>query len=322
MQMNQRDLSYSESLMMFVKDLGPTAQMVAKRKLNQIPTSDSQVEAPLSQVSSAFTSTPFKPSTQDFVSASSYQKLIYLFPRSQTTQIPVDGIIDLPDADEEENAYYTSEKMCNLGNQGLSKRNEMSVFRVKDPQNKMGSYSYSSSAGTKPVSLASDMGKLADKALIFSNSGTNSKAELKERSKKSSSSSSWLSQASGLSSLSQTNGSTDSLNSRSQAAPMLAPSNGLSNSKAQANHNLEPNGFTSSVRFTFDLPFFQSQMNHMNYIQQGFGNEGSIFDHRGYIHNMSLNCTHQEEPSTHSFLNGQLLSGSLDIPDTDLALQL
>lgn len=318
MQMNQRDLSYTESLMMFAKDLGPTAQMVAKRKLNQIPTSDSRVEAPLSQVSSAFTFSPFKPSTQDSVSTSSSQKLIGLFPRSQTTQIPVNGIIDLPDADEEENAYYTIEKVCNLGNQGLSKRNEMSFFHVKGSQYQMGSYS--SSAGTKPVSLASDTGKLADKACIFSNSCTNSKAEFKERSKNSSSSTSWISQASGLSSLSQTNGSTDSLNSRSQATPMLAPSNGFSNSKAQANHNLEPNGLTSSVRFTFDLPFLQSQMNHMNYIQQGFGNEGSIFDHKG---SMSLNCAHQEEPtSTHSFLSGQLLSGSLDIPDTDLALQL
>jgi bromodomain-containing protein 7/9 len=31
---NQQDTSYSKSLLLFVKDLGPTAQMVARRKLN------------------------------------------------------------------------------------------------------------------------------------------------------------------------------------------------------------------------------------------------------------------------------------------------
>ncbi|KAJ6708494.1 BROMODOMAIN-CONTAINING PROTEIN [Salix viminalis] len=67
---NQQDTSYSESLLLFVKDLGPTAQMVARRKLNgwlntaanfSTPGSNFWLQAPNFQNFAASTSAQYQP---------------------------------------------------------------------------------------------------------------------------------------------------------------------------------------------------------------------------------------------------------------------
>ena len=70
MQVNQQDTSYSESLLLFVKDLGPTAQTVARRKLNgwlntaanfSTPGSNFWLQAPNFQNFAASTSAQYQP---------------------------------------------------------------------------------------------------------------------------------------------------------------------------------------------------------------------------------------------------------------------
>lgn len=41
--MSQQDIGYKESLMLFIRDLGPTAQMIAKRKLHGLSTANFQI---------------------------------------------------------------------------------------------------------------------------------------------------------------------------------------------------------------------------------------------------------------------------------------
>ncbi|XP_059644606.1 uncharacterized protein LOC132286306 [Cornus florida] len=118
---NQQDISYRESLMLFVKGLGPTAQMIAKRKLQGCwldatsfltPSSNSWVQAQKCQTPAAFLSTQRRPSTLDNLITDTSQKFLHQPPVCHPVLDTTSDVIDLTDADDREKAC-TGDRMSN-----------------------------------------------------------------------------------------------------------------------------------------------------------------------------------------------------------------
>ncbi|KAK3017748.1 hypothetical protein RJ639_005064 [Escallonia herrerae] len=205
---NQQDISYRKSLMMFAKDLGPTAQRIAIRKLqglsgevlaNQTPRSACGAQAPLYQNPTAFSSTQNEPRNLDTAGPSSSQKLLDLLPGSQAFPKPASDVIDLTDTDEGEKAY-TSNRTSDIGapgggfasdKGGLFTRGRTNYVgtsrREKLGQNQstkyaFGSYSFNVGAanlinyGARTITMPVDAAKLDDANVCsFKNYGNSSK---------------------------------------------------------------------------------------------------------------------------------------------------
>ncbi|CAL5389051.1 unnamed protein product [Camellia sinensis] len=117
---NQCDISYRESLMLFAKGLGPTAQMIANRKLQgclqdapnfQTPASDSIRQVATCQVPAAFASAHNGPSTLDTLIPNTSWDLFDPLPGCcSTLKTTTTDVIDLTDADDGEKAD-TSDRM-------------------------------------------------------------------------------------------------------------------------------------------------------------------------------------------------------------------
>ncbi|KAL7248765.1 hypothetical protein ACSBR2_003492 [Camellia fascicularis] len=112
---NQCDISYRESLMLFAKGLGPTAQMIANRKLQgclqdapnfQTPASDSIRQVATCQVPAAFASAHNGPSTLDtlLIPNTSWDLFDPLPGCCSTLKTTTTDVIDLTDADDGEKA--------------------------------------------------------------------------------------------------------------------------------------------------------------------------------------------------------------------------
>ncbi|GMP51593.1 hypothetical protein CsSME_00017763 [Camellia sinensis var. sinensis] len=117
---NECDISYRESLMLFAKGLGPTAQMIANRKLQgclqdapnfQTPASDSIRQVATCQVPAAFASADNGPSTLDTLIPNTSWDLFDPLPGCcSTLKTTTNDVIDLTDADDGEKAD-TSDRM-------------------------------------------------------------------------------------------------------------------------------------------------------------------------------------------------------------------
>ncbi|THG11118.1 hypothetical protein TEA_019221 [Camellia sinensis var. sinensis] len=117
---NECDISYRESLMLFAKGLGPTAQMIAYRKLQgclqdapnfQTPASDSIRQVATCQVPAAFASADNGPSTLDTLIPNTSWDLFDPLPGCcSTLKTTTTDVIDLTDADDGEKAD-TSDRM-------------------------------------------------------------------------------------------------------------------------------------------------------------------------------------------------------------------
>ncbi|XP_057972271.1 uncharacterized protein LOC131160515 [Malania oleifera] len=117
-QVDQKDISYRESLMLFAKDLGPTAQKIAKRKLqgwhagyyeNQTATSNFWFQAPKCQLPIASDATQLRPSILNTVTLTprSCNSIEHL-PGHATVLENNSNRIDTGDADKGAKAYHTN----------------------------------------------------------------------------------------------------------------------------------------------------------------------------------------------------------------------
>ncbi|KAL6988236.1 hypothetical protein U1Q18_013984 [Sarracenia purpurea var. burkii] len=110
---NQWDMSYRQSLMLFAKDLGPTAQMVANRKLQgwwknapslQNPASNLWGQAATCQFPAALTSAQKSPVAQDAEITNTCQGFFDSLPSCSVIK-PLTDTIDLTDSDDGEKTY-------------------------------------------------------------------------------------------------------------------------------------------------------------------------------------------------------------------------
>lgn len=308
------DASYRKSLILFIKDLGPTAQMVAKRKLQGLsrdaPTqqTDCPIQDAIGQIPAAFDSALSTWETDIMTNRISDHKVVDLLRGNQTVLKPTSEIIDLNNPDDGDKAAYTTKP--GVGDKLNEKARQTTKHESKSTAQASGSQVSGFNLGNESAT-----------------------------------SSSWLSQTTiGFSSFSKMgnyNGSKIRLGTKYQATSTpTTPSDGHGvmmshlQSSSQASH--------SSSRFTFDMPFLKSQLNQMRVMgqpdrllhrtfQRGFstgtgtGNnnqdqgQGTLFDPRGYI----KVPVHFAEPSSSprsTFLHKQPHSGSA-AADTDLALQ-
>ncbi|KAI7993772.1 Bromodomain and PHD finger-containing protein 3 [Camellia lanceoleosa] len=113
---NQCDISYRESLMLFAKGLGPTAQMIANRKLQgclkdapnfQTPASNSSRQVATCQVPAAFASAHNGPRTLDTLIPNTSWDLFDPLPGCCSALKTTTDIIDLTDADDGEKAHMS-----------------------------------------------------------------------------------------------------------------------------------------------------------------------------------------------------------------------
>ncbi|XP_058214839.1 uncharacterized protein LOC131326196 [Rhododendron vialii] len=133
-QANQRDISYQESLMLFAKDLGPTAQMIANRKLKGwskdspiflAPPSNSRDQTSTCPFPAAFVSAQKGPATLDTpITNPSHEFFDSLHERCSELETTPD-IIDLTSVDDGEKANTnnaimghcaTNKKRARMGN--------------------------------------------------------------------------------------------------------------------------------------------------------------------------------------------------------------
>ncbi|KAK3021199.1 hypothetical protein RJ639_046618 [Escallonia herrerae] len=205
---NQQDISYRKSLMMFAKDLGPTAQRIAIQKLrglsgefiaHQTPRSGCGAQAPLYQNPTASSSTQNEPRNLDTTGPSSSQKLPDLLPGSRAFPKPASDIIDLTDTDEGEKAY-NSNRTSDIGAPGgefasdkgglfaCGRTNYVGTSRIEklgqnqSTRHTFGSYSFNVGAanlinyGARTTAMPVDAAKLDDDIVCsFKNHGNSSK---------------------------------------------------------------------------------------------------------------------------------------------------
>ncbi|KAJ6395159.1 hypothetical protein OIU77_020424 [Salix suchowensis] len=333
---NQQDTSYSESLLLFVKDLGPTAQMVARRKLNGWLNAAANFSTPAS------TSAQYQP-TFDATTTAACQNV------SQSDRI------DMFDADKGGRAYAgnklslhetSSEVAPNCNCKGeASFGNEMDFANVpkkekphqsqnRGPQ--QGSHSCVTDARdlnllTADLSINDDdsarwkvgEGKMDNKPrsqdLGFKDSGSNA-LESRSSDSYSFSPSSWPLKTTGMSSFNRNMGNTQGGSTRiagtqcrgdDQAYATQGPSHGLCGSSERVpalNPSNQP--ARASGHFIFDLPFLKTRLDQINslelnrFSQHGSGMQGPFPKRIGETYNDSR---------PHSSLNTQ---------HTNLALQL
>ncbi|KAL7202700.1 hypothetical protein ACSBR1_034216 [Camellia fascicularis] len=361
---NQCDISYRESLMLFAKGLGPTAQMIANRKLQgclkdapnfQTPASNSSSQVATCQVPAAFASTHNGPRTLDTLIPNTSWDLFDPLPGCCSALKTTTDIIDLTDADDGEKAH-TSDRMGDrsaLGGKVVTnhERDGKKTFSVSDRDKvldkQIGNTHLGLSSSTsgaevlnscKSVAATVDSSKTDSQVQpsnLASENSCSNKFEFKLRNSNSStSSSSQIWHASGVSSLSLSNGST--------AAAVGPKGEKSSSSLQQGGHTVESNGVVPLVApFAFDLPFLKARLKQINHLgQEGFlqpkfqqvsVNEGPIpsSSSLGQVSNKrrTFGHTHQAELTTQSSqlamaINNQQYSVPSDTPDTNLALQL
>ncbi|CAK9153775.1 unnamed protein product [Ilex paraguariensis] len=122
-----QDISYTKSLMSFVKDLGPTAQMIARRKLEgwredaptcQVPSSYCSEQASKYQVPTAFAPVGWQQRTPDIAITTASKKFLDPRPSCQSSHKSIIDIIDLTDSEDGEMAN-TEDR---VGNHGTANR--------------------------------------------------------------------------------------------------------------------------------------------------------------------------------------------------------
>ncbi|KAL7174372.1 hypothetical protein ACSBR2_033603 [Camellia fascicularis] len=291
---NQCDISYRESLMLFAEGLGPTAQMIANRKLQgclkdapnfQTPASNSSSQVATCQVPAEFASAHNGPRTLDTLIPNTSWDLFDPLPGCCSALKTTTDIIDLTDADDGEKAHM-SDRMGDrsaLGGKVVTNRERdgKKTFSISDrdkvlekqiSNTHLGLSSSTSGAevlnSCKSVAATVDSSKTDSQVQpsnLASETSCSNKFEFKLRNSNSStSSSSRIWHTSGVSSLSLSNGST--------AAAVGPKGEKSSSSLQQGGHTVESNGVVPLVSpFAFDLPFLKARLNEINHLgQDGF----------------------------------------------------
>ncbi|KAL7184819.1 hypothetical protein ACSBR2_026872 [Camellia fascicularis] len=317
---NQCDISYRESLMLFAKGLGPTAQMVANRKLQgclkdapnfQTPASNSFGQVATCQVPAAFASAHNGPRTLDTLIPNTSWDLFDLdpLPGCCSALKTTTDIIDLTDADDGEKAH-SSDRMGDRSDLGgkvvtnrerdgkktfsISDRDKVLEKQISNTHLGLSSSTYGAEVLNSCKSLAAtvDSSKTDSQVQpsnLASDNSCSNKFEFKLRkSNSSTSSSSWIWHTSGVSSLSLSDGS--------MAATVGPKGEKSSSSLQQGGHTVESNGVMPLVSpFAFDLPFLKAQLDQMNHLGQD-----------GFLHPRFQQVSVNEEPIPSSSSLGQV----------------
>ncbi|KAI7980837.1 Bromodomain and PHD finger-containing protein 3 [Camellia lanceoleosa] len=288
---NQCDISYRESLMLFAKGLGPTAQMIANRKLQgclkdapnfQTPASNSSRQVATCQVPAAFASAHNGPRTLDTLIPNTSWDLFDPLPGCCSALKTTTDIIDLTDADDGEKAHM-SDRMGDhsaLGGKvvGNCERDGKKTFSISDrdkvletqiSNTHLGLSSSTSGAEVlnycKSLAATVDLSKTDSQVQpsnLASENSCSNKFEFKLRNSNSlTPSSSWIWHTSGVSSLGLSDGS--------MAAAVGPKAEKSSSSLQQGGHTVESNGVVPLVSpFAFDLPFLKARLNQTNHLGQ------------------------------------------------------
>ncbi|KAK3212848.1 hypothetical protein Dsin_017554 [Dipteronia sinensis] len=297
---NQRDIGYKESLMLFVKDLGPTAHMIAERKLQgwsaeasnfQTLSSNSRLQAPKCQIFPAFISAQQRPTTPDTTnfSTSMSRNILDQFCGLETITNDSTCARDVstevsPNSDEKKK--IPSEK-----NKSVAAARELnfSVSGLKD-------------AGSKSPSMKSEKRKwLQYSTLEHCQPDVTTKHSWRNSP---SSSSAWpLQRSSRVSTSHQTRGDDHLAN----AAAAQGGTIGSSSSVAS-----QPLPMVS--QFTFDLPYLITRLDQLNASTQctSSSSGGSILEKMSYQQRVDQNHHHHQSS----------LDGSRPSSGTDVVLQL
>ncbi|KAH7554642.1 hypothetical protein JRO89_XS12G0252100 [Xanthoceras sorbifolium] len=282
MHVNQQDIGYQESLMLFVKDLGPTARMIAKRKLQgwsaeasnfQTWSSHSRLQAPKCQNLPAFTSAQLKPPTLDInFSTSTSRNLFDQFRglqtiTSDTTGTHVASKEVSPNSDEkkkipsafrwEDHARNGMNTLSVLGTDKGHKNGNNGIQSIPTARELNFSVAGSKDAGSKSLSIKESLESNLE--------------HCQPDVTKCSSSSAWPLQTSRMSTSHQTRG--DDLS--------IAAAQG-SGSLSEAS---QPLPIVS--QFTFDLPYLKTRLDQINAsrrdrLVQCSGSGGSILEKMSY----------------------------------------
>ncbi|GMP68466.1 hypothetical protein CsSME_00028088 [Camellia sinensis var. sinensis] len=281
--------------MLFAKGLGPTAQMIANRKLQgcledasnfQTPASNSFGQVATCQAPAAFASAHNGPRTLDTLIPNTSWDLFDPLPGCcSALKTATTDIIDLTDADDGEKAH-TSDRMSvrsALGGKVVTNRKHdgKKTFSISDRDKvleKQISNTHlglsSSTSGAEVLNSCKSLAATVDSSKtdsqvqpsnLASENSCSNKFEFKLRNSNSStSSSSWIWHTSGVSSLSLSNGS--------MAAAVGPKGEKSSSSLQQGGHTVESNGVVPLVSpFAFDLPFLKVRLNQINHLgQDGF----------------------------------------------------
>ncbi|KAK2656847.1 hypothetical protein Ddye_009899 [Dipteronia dyeriana] len=285
----QQDIGYKESLMLFVKDLGPTAHMIAERKLQgwsaeasnfRTLSSNSRLQAPKCQILPAFISAEQRPTTSDTTnfSTSMSRNMLDQFRGLETITNDSTGTRDVstgvsPNNDEKK-------KIPGEKNKSIAAARELnfSVAGLKD-------------AGSKPPSMKSDKSKwLEYSTLEHCQPDVTSKHSWRNNP---SSSSAWPLQRSSRVSTSQQTRGDDHLADAAAAQ-----------------------GGTIGSQFTFDLPYLITRLDQLNMPRQctssSSSSGGSILEKMSYQQRVDQNHHHHQSS----------LDASRHSSSTDVVLQL
>ncbi|KAJ6742401.1 BROMODOMAIN-CONTAINING PROTEIN [Salix viminalis] len=343
---NQQEIAYRKSLLLFVKDVGPTAQMVAKRKLDEWPAtaanfptpgSNFWLQSPNCQTSAASTSAHCPP-TLDATITAACQNV------GQGNRIDISDVNKGGGACNNFGMHGTSGKVAPNGNcysefgairGNASFCNDMNVAGVYQNQNRgllQGSYS--------PVADARDLNLLAAGSSKKDNGTAMHKLERSKMDNKSQPSgsgfkgvrsnalesrlsdtcslspSSWPLKTTGMSSFNRHVGSTHSPSTQCLRGDDQAPASQVPNhgpgSSPETIQALKPSEQLTPVsgNFIFDLPFLKTRLDQINSLGQNrFPQHGSGM--QGPFPNRTGEMYSDNRP--HSSLNTQ---------HTNLALQL
>uniref|UniRef100_A0A6N2K785 Bromo domain-containing protein n=1 Tax=Salix viminalis TaxID=40686 RepID=A0A6N2K785_SALVM len=343
---NQQEIAYRKSLLLFVKDVGPTAQMVAKRKLDEWPAtaanfptpgSNFWLQSPNCQTSAASTSAHCPP-TLDATITAACQNV------GQGNRIDISDVNKGGGACNNFGMHGTSGKVAPNGNcysefgairGNASFCNDMNVAGVYQNQNRgllQGSYS--------PVADARDLNLLAAGSSKKDNGTAMHKLERSKMDNKSQPSgsgfkgvrsnalesrlsdtcslspSSWPLKTTGMSSFNRHVGSTHSPSTQCLRGDDQAPASQVPNhgpgSSPETIQALKPSEQLTPVsgNFIFDLPFLKTRLDQINSLGQNrFPQHGSGM--QGPFPNRTGETYSDNRP--HSSLNTQ---------HTNLALQL
>ncbi|KAF5948058.1 hypothetical protein HYC85_014015 [Camellia sinensis] len=281
--------------MLFAKGFGPTAQMIANRKLQgclkdapnfQTPASNSFRQVATCQVPAAFASAHNGPRTLDTLIPNTSWDLFDPLPGCcSALKITTTDIIDLTNTDDGEKAH-TSDRMGDrsaLGGKVVTNREHdgKKTFSNSDRDKvleKQISNSHlglsSSTSGAEVLNSCKSLAATVDSSKtdsqvqpsnLASENSCSNKFEFKLRNSNSSTpSSSWIWHTSGVSSLSLSDGF--------MAGAMGPKGEKSSSSLQQGGHTVESNGVGPLVSpFAFDLPFLKARLNQTNHLgQDGF----------------------------------------------------
>ncbi|XP_043815254.1 bromodomain-containing protein DDB_G0270170 isoform X7 [Manihot esculenta] len=337
MHVNQQDISYKKSLMLFVKDLGPTAQMIAQRKLSGWST-----EANNYLYSDS--NWPKAPNCKNYVTTSFAQCVPTSADTSTTIKksqnLSSGDRIDMGNADKGKSSYSCDQ----IGTSGASvavasQDNGTSTFgairleAVSSNDTKVEGISKDNNFqqnqnGRIQIGLHSSIINARD--MNFSDAGLNDKdlksTKLKmEKSKMddkpwllnsafkdSFSSSSWSleSMASGASGFGQTRGSMNNLSVQYLIGYDQGGIHELGSS-TETDWSLKSNEASTQVsQFIFDLPFLRTRLDEMKHLGQKRFLQESSGGQGGFVDRMSE--SYRDKPP-HSSLDTQLASLALQL---------